>query len=102
MDTPTTPTNDSRVPHATYTTDKVARAAHDTIDDTAEKARSFEASLRGGAKNANQALNEQQDAAIAKMREVTGKAEAFAREQPLTAAGIAFAAGIVAAALLRR
>lgn len=84
------------------TTDRVARTAHDMVDETASKARVVEEKIRDKAEQAGDKVEATQDAATRSVREATSKAEAFAKEQPLAAAGIAFAAGALTAAILRR
>lgn len=84
------------------TTKRVADAAHNAIDDTATKARSVEKQIRDRASQAGEKVEATQEAATRKVETAVAKAEAFATEQPIAAAGIAFAAGILASALLRR
>lgn len=84
------------------TTSKVADAAHNVIDDTAAKAEAVENQIRNRAARAGEKVEATQEAASRKLESSVERAEAFAREQPIAAAGIAFAAGVLAAALLRR
>lgn len=89
-------------PKRDYTTDRLASAARTGIDETAAKARDLEDKLRERASGATERVERSQEAAMQTIGEYTAKAEAFAKEQPFTAAGIAFAAGVIAAAVLRR
>lgn len=84
------------------TTQKVAEAAHSVIDDTAAKAQSVEKQIRERAAQAGEKVEASQQAASRKIESTVAKAEAFAKEQPIAAAGIAFAAGVLAISLLRR
>jgi ElaB/YqjD/DUF883 family membrane-anchored ribosome-binding protein len=76
--------------------------AHGVIDDTAAKAEVVEQQLRQQATKAGEKVEASQEAATKKIETSIAKAEAFAKEQPITAAGIAFAAGVITTALLRR
>lgn len=84
------------------TTQKVADAAHNVIDETAAKAQSVEKQIRERAVQAGEKVEATQEAASRKIESTITKAEAFAKEQPIAAAGIAFAAGVLAISLLRR
>lgn len=84
------------------TTRKVADAAHKAIDQSATRAENVERQLREKANRAQQKVGESQKAAGAQFERSLDQIELFVRERPLTATGIAFAAGIVAAAILRR
>jgi ElaB/YqjD/DUF883 family membrane-anchored ribosome-binding protein len=84
------------------TTRRAADAAHSVIDDTAAKAEVVEQNLRQKAAKASRKVEASQEAAVQKFESSIAKAEAFAKEQPIAAAGIAFAAGVIASALLRR
>lgn len=83
-------------------TQRVASSAHDTIDSAAVKADEIETQLRAGAVNAGAKLEASQEAATAQVKNSLAKLEAFVKESPIAAAGIAFAAGILATTLLRR
>ena len=84
------------------TSKRVADAAHSMIDETAAKAEAVERELRDRAVRAGEKVEASQEAATRKLESSVAKAEAFAREQPIAAAGIAFATGVIAAAILRR
>lgn len=84
------------------TTQRVADAAHSAIDQTAEKAEAVERQLREKAERAGEKVDATQEVATEKVEQSIAKVEAFVKEQPITAAGIAFAAGILTTALLRR
>lgn len=84
------------------TTDRVAKAAHHAIDETAAKAEQVEKQVRERADRASAKVDRSQAAAREQIEESLDKVETFIREQPMTAAGIAFAAGIIVSTILRR
>lgn len=81
---------------------RVASSAHDTIDSAAVKAEELELQLRAGAVKAGQKLEDSQEATSAQVDKSLAKLESFVKSRPIAAAGIAFAAGVLATALLRR
>lgn len=83
-------------------TQRIASSAHDTIDSTAVKAEKLEVQLRAGAANAGSKLDASQEAATEQVEKSLAKLETFVKGRPIAAAGIAFAAGVLATALLRR
>lgn len=84
------------------TTKKAASMAHDAIDHAAEKAEPLEKKVRQQAHNAQDKFSETSAEASEQLHHQVEKAETFIKERPLAAAGIAFAAGILAAMILRR
>jgi ElaB/YqjD/DUF883 family membrane-anchored ribosome-binding protein len=83
-------------------TSRVASSAHDTIDSAAAKVEDLEVHLRAGAVKAGTKLDASQEAATAQVEKSLAKLESFVKGRPVAAAGIAFAAGVLATALLRR
>ena len=83
-------------------TQRVANSAHDTIDSAAVKAEELEANLRAGAAKAGKKLEDSQEATTEQIDKSLIKFESFVKGRPFAAAGIAFAAGVLATALLRR
>jgi ElaB/YqjD/DUF883 family membrane-anchored ribosome-binding protein len=81
---------------------RVAISAHETIDSAASKADEIEQQLRVGASKAGTKLEASQEAATAQVEKSLAKLESFVKGRPIAAAGIAFAAGVLATALLRR
>lgn len=81
---------------------RVADTAHDLIDDTAAKAENVELRLREKAAAAGNTLEAKKDSANEQVEESLARVESFVKDKPLTAAGIAFAAGVVATSILRR
>ncbi|ALQ09245.1 MULTISPECIES: hypothetical protein [Pseudoalteromonas] len=83
-------------------TEKATSAAHDAVDALSSKAATAESSVRKGASSSAEALSEKQLIAREKLSECTAKTRAFASENPLATAGIAFAAGMLITSLFRR
>jgi ElaB/YqjD/DUF883 family membrane-anchored ribosome-binding protein len=83
-------------------TQRIAGSAHDSINSAAAKAEELEVQLRAGAIKAGTKLDESQEAATAQVEKSLAKLESFVKGRPIAAAGIAFAAGVLATALLRR
>jgi ElaB/YqjD/DUF883 family membrane-anchored ribosome-binding protein len=86
----------------TPATDRLASMAHDTVDRVAETANYAEQEVRSAAGRAAEHAREMQEQARAAAQENVGKARSFIEENPLMSAGIAFAAGVVFSALIRR
>lgn len=84
------------------TTRRVAESAHELIDDTAEKAENVERRLRSKAADAGEKLDATKESANEQVERSLARIESFVQTKPLTAAGIAFAAGVVATSILRR
>lgn len=83
------------------TTEAVAAKAHSAIDGAASKAVDIERKLRSQAASAQETLADKKDEASEQMQQTVAKVESFIKEKPLAAAGIAFAAGILANKLFR-
>ncbi|MFN3714110.1 MAG: hypothetical protein ACK4SX_10650 [Alcanivoracaceae bacterium] len=90
VSTSSAPTNSSPTKGAP-TTGRVAHSLHDAVDAAAAKASGAEEHLR-----------EQAGKARTRAGEVAGTVASYARDNPLAAMGIAFAAGVVVASLARR
>ncbi len=99
--TPTTHT-DTTIKDNSSKTKRAASSAHGLIDDAASKAEEVEAKLRVKASQAGRKLEQSQEAAVEQFEQSLEKLELFVKRRPVTAAGIAFAAGVLASALLRR
>jgi ElaB/YqjD/DUF883 family membrane-anchored ribosome-binding protein len=84
------------------TTSRAAKAAHNVIDETAAKAEPVELQIREKAAVAGEKAEATQEKAREQLDHSLAKAERIVKEKPLASAGIAFAAGIVVSALLRR
>lgn len=84
------------------TTSQVADSAHKIIDVAATKAEKAEAEVRERAQAVGDKAEATQEMATQKVEKMLSQTETFVREQPIAAAGLAFAVGVVATALLRR
>jgi ElaB/YqjD/DUF883 family membrane-anchored ribosome-binding protein len=84
------------------TTEQARKTAHELVDTAADKAEGAEARLREEASRLGERASERKEQAQAQIDAGLSKADAFIRERPLAAAGIAFAAGAATALLLRR
>jgi len=83
-------------------TEKATEAAHHAVDALSSRAASAEHSVREGATNSAKTLSEKQAVAREKINEYSGKTRQLASENPLATAGIAFSAGMLVSALIRR
>jgi len=83
-------------------TNRAAKAAHDAIDSTKSKAEEVERQLRRKAAVAGEKVEHSQEVAAEKFDRTLDDVQAFIKEKPVAAAGIAFAAGVIATSLLRR
>lgn len=83
-------------------TRSVAMSAHKAVDSITEKAAEAERKIRDSATSNEEALRQAADKSAAKAKELKLKARNYVNENPLTAAGIAFVAGIVTSAWMRK
>lgn len=84
------------------TAQRFAEKAHETIDRAAEAATAAEQTLRSTAARAAEKLKGSQEVAGETMDEGLDAIRRYIEQNPLMAAGIAFAAGLVVSSLLRR
>jgi ElaB/YqjD/DUF883 family membrane-anchored ribosome-binding protein len=84
------------------TTEKVSQAAHETVDRVAQKASRAEEQLRDAADRAAQAAQAAREKARVEADATIRKVTGYIENNPLTSAAIAFAAGALVTALLRR
>ena len=84
------------------TTDRLASMAHETIDRVIPKASRAENEVRGAATRAADSAKLMQEHAVAAAEENLRKVRSYAESNPLITAGIAFAAGALLGALVRR
>ena len=84
------------------TTDRLASMAHETIDRVTHKASRAENEVRGAATRAVDSAKLMQEHAVAAAEENLRKVRSYAESNPLITAGIAFAAGALLSALVRR
>ena len=81
---------------------RFASAAHEAIDSAAESAEKVEQKMRAGVAGANEKFEKSHEAASQQLKESIESLDSFLHKRPVAAAGIAFAAGALATALLRR
>jgi ElaB/YqjD/DUF883 family membrane-anchored ribosome-binding protein len=84
------------------TTDRLASMAHETIDRVTPKANRAEHEVRGAARRAAESAKLVQDHALAAAQDDVRRLRSYAESNPLITAGIAFAAGALLSALIRR
>jgi len=84
------------------TSDRLASMAHETIDRVTPKANRAEHEVRGAAARAADSAKLLQENAVQATEENLRKVRSFIETNPLATAGIAFAAGVVLSALVRR
>jgi ElaB/YqjD/DUF883 family membrane-anchored ribosome-binding protein len=87
---------------ANSTMDRLASMAHETIDRVTPKANRAEHDVRSAAIKAADSAKVLQEHAAAAVEDNLRKARSFAESNPLITAGIAFAAGALLSALIRR
>jgi ElaB/YqjD/DUF883 family membrane-anchored ribosome-binding protein len=83
-------------------TEKTILAAHEAINHLSARLAKAESSMRHMASDSTESFSEKQEEIKVKVRGSLETAREFTRENPVMAAGIAFAAGAVLASLLRR
>jgi len=81
---------------------RIASAAHEAIDSAADSAERVERKVRQGVADAGETFDKSQEAASRQVKQSIDSLESFLRRRPVAAAGVAFAAGALATALLRR
>ena len=84
------------------TTDRLAAMAHETIDRVAETANHAEHEVRSAATRTAEKAKHAQDQMVATADENLSKVRSYVQQNPLTSAGIAFAAGVILSSLIRR
>lgn len=82
--------------------DRAAQAAHETISRVADQARSAEDRLRESASHAGEKARASAEHARERGREYADSIQSFVMARPLTALGIAFAAGCLFSHMGRR
>ena len=82
--------------------DRARDKMHETVDRVADKAHQAEASLREQAAGVEGRMREMGAKVSESAHDGTEQLRNYVRENPVTSAGIAFAAGFVISAILRR
>lgn len=85
-----------------HTTQRISQLAHDAVDRIAAQVESAEVRLRTATGNAETRLAESRDKVREQSERLGDNISSYVQEHPLAAIGIAFGAGVVVAALLRR
>jgi len=83
-------------------TDRLASTARETIDRVTPKANRGEQELRVAATKVADSAKLLQERAVEAARDKVRAVRSYAESNPLTTAGIAFAAGVLLSALIRR
>ena len=86
----------------TDTTDRLAGAAHAAIDKAADSVKGAEKRAREVASDASDRLHETADRARTEGEKLAKSLKDYTGKHPVASLGIAFAAGVVIASLLRR
>ena len=84
------------------TTDRLASMARDTIDRVTPKANRAEHEVRDAAARTTGGAKHLQEQAVEAAEESLRKTRDYIAANPLTTAGIAFAAGVIVSLLIRR
>jgi len=84
------------------TAGRIAAMAHETVDQVASIAGQAEQQVRGAATQVAEQTEELRDQATKMAKRRVKQARKYVEQNPLLAAGIAFAAGVVIRSLLRR
>jgi ElaB/YqjD/DUF883 family membrane-anchored ribosome-binding protein len=84
------------------TTDRLASIAHETLDRVTSEANRAEREVRGAAIKAADSAKRLQEHAAAAAEDNLRKLKSYAESNPLITVGIAFAAGALLSALIRR
>ena len=83
-------------------TDRLGSTAHETIDRVTSQSRGAVDELRAAAAKVSDSAKLLQEHAVDAARNKVREVRSYAESNPLTAAGIAFAAGVLLSALIRR
>lgn len=86
----------------TPVTDKARHFAEDALDAASETAGSFERSLRHEREKVGKEVHERRREISEQLDETLADVEGYIRKRPVAAAGMAFAAGLLTALILRR
>lgn len=84
------------------TTTQAAERVHDIVDGVADKAAALETKTRAGIDAATEKTQEARTEIEREARQAVNSVGKFMKRQPVATAALAFAAGVIATALLRR
>jgi len=93
---------ETNIDHVNPTIDRAAALAHETIDRVAETVNTAEQGLRSVTARTAGAAKRAQGQAVGAAGEKLRKVRAYIERNPLTTAGIAFAAGVLLSTWVRR
>jgi ElaB/YqjD/DUF883 family membrane-anchored ribosome-binding protein len=82
--------------------ERAADAMHEHVDQIKEKLEAGEERLHDAAASAREGIDEVRERAGEDFKVLAEQARGYVREHPLTAAAVAFAAGVVFVSILRR
>jgi ElaB/YqjD/DUF883 family membrane-anchored ribosome-binding protein len=83
-------------------TDKARKFAHEAVESASARAEGVERKVRDEARRVADKVDKGETRARHQVDETLTSMEEFIRERPMAAAGMAFAAGMIAAMILRR
>jgi ElaB/YqjD/DUF883 family membrane-anchored ribosome-binding protein len=83
-------------------TDKAHRLAEEALETAVEKASTFERKVRDESGKLGEQVSVQREEVSKRYDETLSEVEKYIRQKPVAAAGIAFAAGMFAALLIKR
>lgn len=95
-------TTESGTGNGSPTTDRLAAMAHETIDRVTPKASRAEVEMRNTAGKTAEGVKHLEQQALAATERSLRNLHSYIEKNPLTAAGIAFAAGALLSVLIRR
>jgi ElaB/YqjD/DUF883 family membrane-anchored ribosome-binding protein len=81
---------------------RATEAAHEQVDKIGERLEAGEERLRDAAANAEEKIDDVRERAGEDFSVLAEQARGYVREHPLTAAAVAFAAGVIFVSVLRR
>ncbi len=84
------------------TTDRVAGKAHEAVDAAAERAGRAEETVREKVSEADERIRETGRHARERSQDLLGQVSDYVQDNPLTALGIAFAAGTIFSSITRK
>ena len=84
------------------TTDRFAAKAHETVDTIAERAQRAEREVRGAAERTAEQARQLRDQYADTAEQSLRRASSYLESNPLAVVGIAFVAGVLLSAMIRR
>ncbi|GAB3025697.1 DUF883 domain-containing protein [Bowmanella dokdonensis] len=97
-----TPTGSAGNGGKSPTTERATKAAHEKIDEWAERASSAEETVRRRAADSNEALAARKEELKRQIDSTVSRTNRLIADHPLASAGVAFAAGALFTYLMRR